>query len=105
MKFRLSTFILLLVFSKAAVGQSLKDPFAVNYAQTITASDLSEYLHIIASDSLEGRATGEPGQKKAANYLASKFKEFGVPPGMKKDNGTSYFQQFELVRKEWNDVS
>jgi len=72
--------------------------------KSITAKDLSEYLHIVASDSMEGRATGESGQKKAALYLASKFKEFGLTPPVATENGSSYFQKFSLVEKKWEDV-
>jgi len=71
---------------------------------SITAKDLSDYLHIIASDSMEGRATGEAGQKKAALYLASKFKEFGLSPAVPTADGKSYFQTFSLVEKSWQDV-
>ena len=85
-------------------GQTAKDTLAEKYASEINVSDLSEYLHIIASDSMEGRATGEKGQKEAARYLASKFKEFGVAPGVKGLEEGSYFQKFELEKKEWQDV-
>lgn len=102
-KHLLSTLFYFLLIHTLA-GQSVKDPWAVKYAETITAGDLSEYLHVLASDSLEGRATGEPGQKKAAAYMAAKFKEFGVAPGAMLNNSPGYFQQFELVRKEWQEV-
>jgi len=72
--------------------------------KSITAQDLSDYLHIVASDSMEGRATGEAGQKKAALYLASKFKEFGLSPAVPESDAKSYFQKFTLVEKKWNDV-
>jgi hypothetical protein len=72
--------------------------------ESITASDLSAYLHIIASDSMEGRATGEIGQKKTALYLAAKFKEFGLLPPVSTANGKSYFQEFTLIEKKWADV-
>ncbi|CDF79986.1 aminopeptidase [Formosa agariphila KMM 3901] len=39
------------------------------YANTITTTDLKQHLEIYASDDFEGRATGTPGQKKAANYI------------------------------------
>lgn len=39
------------------------------FGASITAIDLSKHLYIIASDEYEGRETGEPGQKKAAEYL------------------------------------
>ena len=96
----------ILIFLHSALGfsQLKKDSLAIKYSGTIKAADLSEYLHVIASDSLMGIETGEPGQKKAANYLAEKFKEFGVQPGFKKETGNSYFQQFELIKKEWQEV-
>jgi hypothetical protein len=72
--------------------------------QSITARDLSEYLHIVASDSMEGRATGEKGQKKTAAYLAAKFKEFGLLPAVSTASGKSYFQEFTLIEKKWEDV-
>jgi len=42
---------------------------AAKYASTITAKDLGTHLFIYASDEFEGRNTGEPGQKKAVEYL------------------------------------
>jgi hypothetical protein len=80
-------------------GQDGKDPLAVKYASEIKAADLSEYLHVIASDLMEGRETGREGQKKAAHYLAAKFREFGVEPGMKVQGKDSYFQEFKLIKK------
>lgn len=97
-----SIVFLSLLLSTKAISQLPKDSFAVKYAQTITAGDLSEYLHVLASDSLEGRATGERGQKRAAAYLVSKFREFGLAPGVPSEQ--SYFQRFELIRKSWDQV-
>jgi hypothetical protein len=81
-----------------------QDSVAVKYGNTITAADMSEYLHVLASDSLEGREAGEPGQKKAARYLASKFSEFGLTPVVPSASGNSWFQHFNLIRKEWDEV-
>lgn len=49
-------------------------------AQTITAEDMSEYLGTLASDAFEGRETGTAGNAKAAEYIAGRFEEFGIPP-------------------------
>ena len=49
-------------------------------------------MSILASDSLEGRETGKPGQKKAAEYIANHFKKIGIPPYKKK----KYFQKFKV---------
>lgn len=44
------------------------------YAEEIDAEDLKEHLYLLASDVLEGRKTGEKGQKMAANYLTAYYK-------------------------------
>lgn len=46
-----------------------------HYAKSITIPELKRHLTIYASDSLEGRATGALGQKKAANYIKHIYKE------------------------------
>ena len=84
---------------------SQKDSVAEQYGQTITAEGLSTHLHIIASDSMAGRQTGDKGQKMAAKYLADQFKEDGLMPIVKTDSGMSYFQKFKLMKKEWGAVS
>lgn len=67
---------------------------AYKYAETITASDLKSRLTIIASDEFEGRETGREGQKKAAEYIRGKFKEFGFSPIKQLEQG--YYQPFRL---------
>jgi len=92
---------LLLINAKPAPNEAAIKASAF---QSITAKDLSDYLHVVASDSMEGRATGERGQKKTATYLAAKFKEFGLLPAVTTASGKSYFQEFTLVEKQWGDV-
>ncbi|MBC7921108.1 MAG: M28 family peptidase [Ferruginibacter sp.] len=73
---------------------------ATEYAQMITAEDLLKHLRILASDSLEGRNTGEIGQKMAADYIAHEFFDYGLTPLIARENGAaSYYQSFELVRE------
>ena len=59
------------------------------YLNTITQEELKEMLYVYASDEMEGRNTGESGQKKAANYIRDFYIknkiESGVPDG-------TYFQ-------------
>ena len=56
-----------------------------------------QWLTYLASDEMEGRETGHPGYKKAADFIAQKFKEFGLKPVG--DKGT-YFQAvpFQMTR-------
>ncbi|MBJ59810.1 MAG: peptidase M28 [Flavobacteriales bacterium] len=68
-----------------------KDP-KFKYANSIVVEDLQRHIYILASDSLQGRETGKPGQKMAANYISNFFKEIGIPPY--KNN--SYFQKFKV---------
>lgn len=43
------------------------------YISTITAADLKTHLYIVAADSMEGRETGTPGQKKTGKYLITQY--------------------------------
>ncbi len=69
-----------------------KSSISERYATSITSEELSEHLHIIASDEYEGRETGKAGQKKAADYIKRYFESIQIDPG----NGESYFQHFPL---------
>jgi len=63
---------------------------AEKYAATITAENLKTHLYVFASDEFEGRNTGEPGQKKAVQYL----KDFYVSQKIKSPLGADdYYQE------------
>lgn len=50
----------------------------VSYASTITLDELKEHLYTYASDEFEGRNTGDPGQKKAVEYLKKQYEDLGI---------------------------
>ena len=60
--------------------QAQQDELQLKYAASITATDLRSRLEVIASDEFEGRETGQPGQKLAAEYIQQRFQEFGFQP-------------------------
>jgi len=62
----------------------------MDFANTITSNDLKEHLYIFAGDGFEGRETGEPGQKKAAEYLKAEYKKLNIPSPLGNDD---YFQE------------
>ena len=62
------------------------------FAETINTIDLEKHLSILASDSLEGRETGQKGQKMAADYIMNHFKNIGIPPY----KGKKYYQKFRV---------
>jgi Zn-dependent M28 family amino/carboxypeptidase len=70
--------------------KTAKNADVMDYAKTITAANLKEHLYIFASDDFEGRETGEPGQKKAAEYLKTEYKKLNIPSPLGNDN---YFQE------------
>jgi hypothetical protein len=50
----------------------------VVYKNSITSAELSKHLYIVADDNMEGRNTGEPGQKRAGEYLINEYKKNGI---------------------------
>ncbi len=68
------------------------------YMNTINEVSLSKNLHVIASDEMEGRNTGEAGQKKAGLYIIEQYKALGIknPPG-----STDFYQKVpsEFMKK------
>ncbi|MCY7349143.1 MAG: M28 family peptidase [Cytophagaceae bacterium] len=93
--------ILLTGLVAGLVGIVQAQDVPARFAETITRTDLEKHLRIIAADSLEGRDTGSPGQKKAARYIAAQFANSGLKPIV---NGSSWFQPFELVKRSWGEV-
>ncbi|WP_303315653.1 M28 family metallopeptidase [Flavivirga abyssicola] len=62
----------------------------IDYAKTITADELKEALYIYASDEFEGRKTGEPGQKKAVEFIKNHYVSTGIQSPIAKGD---YFQE------------
>lgn len=62
-------------------------------AENITAKQLSDYLHFVASDAMGGRDTPSQGLDITAEFLALNLKRWGFKPAG--DNGT-FFQNIEL---------
>ncbi len=63
------------------------------FANTITSAELKKMLYTYASDEFEGRETGQPGQKKAAQYIKNHYVNLGIPSPISKGN---YFQEVPL---------
>ncbi|MDN3618878.1 MULTISPECIES: M28 family metallopeptidase [Polaribacter] len=81
--------------SKNATKEDSNIDYAAQYAASITAEDLKTNLYIFASDEFEGRNTGEPGQKKAIEFLKNFYVSKGISSGLGGDN---YYQE---VPAEW----
>jgi hypothetical protein len=99
-----SSFALITVFVLVTNAQQNINPVD-KYAASIKPEDASRHLTILAADWMEGRETGERGQKMAAAYLADQFKSFGLKPVVKEGDGYSYYQKFDLEKRAWKNVS
>lgn len=78
----------------AGVGQTPR----AKYEATITEADLEKHLTVIASDEMEGRDTGSEGQKRAAEYIITHLKDWGLKPVVNTSSGKSYLQNFSLYK-------
>lgn len=98
----------LFVMLLASHGRAQVDSMALRYATLIDPAELMAHLQVLASDSLQGRDTGEPGQKMAAAYLRDQFISYGVPPVPVNDTtvvAQGYFQPFALVEQRNGSIS
>jgi Zn-dependent M28 family amino/carboxypeptidase len=81
----------LLFFISCNTTKNIKnDNTPITYANTITLEELKENLYTLASDACQGRETGEPGQKKAAEFLKNQYISYGIKSPITSDN---YFQE------------
>jgi hypothetical protein len=85
-------FLLLPLFYVLLNAQAI-DPASKAGYTSINTANLKANLTVLASDSLEGRETSYPGQKKAAHYIADIFKRLNLKP---LGDGGTYFQHFDV---------
>jgi hypothetical protein len=71
------------------------DTLALRYAETIKSEHIAKHLFTLASDEFEGRETGMPGQKKAAQYISTYYESLKISPVV----GGSWFQSYPLRRE------
>lgn len=83
------TFLIGILVSFASFSQN-----STEYYHLIDSNRIRTHVSVLAHDSLEGRNTGERGQKKAANYLAQEFRKLGLD-----SLSTGYYQSFSLSKK------
>lgn len=92
---------ILTVSSAQSVQTTDQTDALLKYQDEITIPFLKSHLSILAADSMEGRETAMPGQKKAAHYLADQYRQMGLKPVG--DNGT-YFQHFDVNATKTDSV-
>ncbi|HVX52359.1 MAG TPA: M28 family peptidase, partial [Chitinophagaceae bacterium] len=75
-----------------AFSQTRRQRKAQEKADKETLTNLKANVMYLASDSLEGRRTGTPGELKAMHYVAGAFKKDGLTPA----GSNGYIQEFEI---------
>ena len=82
-----NSLVILLFIAQFTSAQRLKK------SDKIIIDNLHNEIGYLASDQLDGRRTGTPGEKLAYEYLAGQFKSIGLIP---KGDDHSYLQAFEI---------
>jgi hypothetical protein len=68
--------------------------FAAEVVADLSESRYFEYVKYLSSDDMKGRASGSPELDKAADYIASQFRSWGLRP---MGDGNTYFQRFQVT--------
>jgi Zn-dependent M28 family amino/carboxypeptidase len=63
-----------------AIAATCLSVAAPTYSQTATSSRVRTHVETLASPKMEGRLTGSPGEKLAADYLIAELKKIGARP-------------------------
>lgn len=84
--------LLALAFAASGLLQAQKpDKYRETAIQQFKAD-----IGYLASDELEGRLTGWPGEEKSAQYISRRFADLKLQPLL--DNNTSWLQRFDIVK-------
>ncbi|MEZ4910601.1 MAG: M28 family peptidase [Saprospiraceae bacterium] len=84
--------------SKLVKGNTSSEQYL---ASTFSEDNLKKFLSVLASDSLEGRETGQKGLELAGDYITTHLNKFGLYPNPKTRN---YFQPIAFTYSKWIDT-
>ena len=87
MRVRIWLFVIAAIPSLCATAQDTR------VEETVTRNKIESHIYFLASDALKGRDTGSPELDIAAEYIATRFREYGIAPL----NG-SYYQEVPFKR-------
>ncbi|MEM6359553.1 MAG: M28 family peptidase [Bacteroidota bacterium] len=86
-------------------GHAQSEEDALKYVQGITKDELYDKLSILASDAMEGRDTGERGQKMAAAFIQDHFERLGLAGPVTSRTSRGYYQTVPLYRAIPGNIS
>jgi Zn-dependent M28 family amino/carboxypeptidase len=67
----------------------------------VTSAELNGWITYLASDEMRGRANGSPEMKKASEWIADKFKEYGLKPIL---SDGSYIQNYSYSGRQQKTI-
>ncbi len=91
-KFRIFAVAFLFFIANAGVSQTV----SFDFTDESIIERLTEDVSALASDEMEGREAGTPGEEKAVNYIKERFLEMNLSPLFEE----TYFQYFDFPG-EW----
>jgi hypothetical protein len=94
-------FILFILSCRVASAQEDFESKLLKEFHTIQSGEMMTWEEKLCSPEFNGRLTGSPGFIASAQWVAGKFKEWGIKPGG--DNG-DYFQWFNFPYTDVNDI-
>ncbi|GAB3035055.1 M20/M25/M40 family metallo-hydrolase [Spirosoma pulveris] len=65
---------------------------------SLSRAEVEAHMRFLASDELEGRRTGEQGNRVAARYIAEQFRQLGLKPAGNVAGKPDYFQPISFER-------
>ena len=92
----LSIIIFACCFALSLSAQKLDKDLAKGY-QSIKVQDVYSYVKTMVHPKFSGRHTGHEGYTRAAQWAASKFRQWGLKPINKKEG---YLQAFPLIKQK-----
>ena len=87
-------YITILAFALITQVISAQNSASVNY---VSSEDLGSWVSYLASDEMKGRMNGSEEMIQAADWIAGKYKEFGLRPFVGFDN---YLQPYTFSRRD-----
>ena len=91
MKFKITILINLLLLPSLLFAQISEE----QYIRQVTIEKIKKHIDTLASETMEGRMTGEYGQKLAAQYIADHFEKNNLKTFFP-NNPEPYYQKFTL---------
>jgi aminopeptidase N len=78
--------------TEVEMGKLSARPLLAELPPVFSKEQMLETIKFLASDVLKGRGIGTPELDRAAEYIAKKFREYGLTPGG--DKNGSYYQEW-----------